>query len=304
MKGGAVMAKKKVIHSLNDRIFNTVNYAILTIILLIILFPLIYTLSASFSDPKMVTSGKLYFLPVGFNLNSYREVFKNRDILTGYRNTLFITAIGTLANMILTVCGAYPLSRKDFYGRKVLMMLFSFTMFFSGGIITTFLVVQSLGLMNSWAALILPGAVSTYNLIIMRTYFMNSVPYELQEAAYIDGYSNLGILVKVVLPLSGPILAVIALYYAVGYWNSYFSAMLYISDRSKYPLQLFLREVLIMNQAQNMLDASAEEMARQAMRAETIKYSVIVVSSVPMLILYPFVQKFFVKGVMIGALKG
>ena len=298
------MAKKKVIHSLNDRIFNTVNYAILTVILLIILFPLIYTLSASFSDPKMVTSGKLYFLPVGFNLNSYREVFKNRDILTGYRNTLFITAIGTLANMILTVCGAYPLSRKDFYGRKVLMMLFSFTMFFSGGIITTFLVVQSLGLMNSWAALILPGAVSTYNLIIMRTYFMNSVPYELQEAAYIDGYSNLGILVRVVLPLSGPILAVIALYYAVGYWNSYFSAMLYISDRSKYPLQLFLREVLIMNQAQNMLDASAEEMARQAMRAETIKYSVIVVSSVPMLILYPFVQKFFVKGVMIGALKG
>ena len=298
------MAKKKVIHSLNDRIFNTVNYAILTVILLIILFPLIYTLSASFSDPKMVTSGKLYFLPVGFNLNSYREVFKNRDILTGYRNTLFITAIGTLANMILTVCGAYPLSRKDFYGREVLMMLFSFTMFFSGGIITTFLVVQSLGLMNSWAALILPGAVSTYNLIIMRTYFMNSVPYELQEAAYIDGYSNLGILVRVVLPLSGPILAVIALYYAVGYWNSYFSAMLYISDRSKYPLQLFLREVLIMNQAQNMLDASAEEMARQAMRAETIKYSVIVVSSVPMLILYPFVQKFFVKGVMIGALKG
>ena len=184
------------------------------------------------------------------------------------------------------------------------MMLFSFTMFFSGGIITTFLVVQSLGLMNSWAALILPGAVSTYNLIIMRTYFMNSVPYELQEAAYIDGYSNLGILVRVVLPLSGPILAVIALYYAVGYWNSYFSAMLYISDRSKYPLQLFLREVLIMNQAQNMLGASAEEMARQAMRAETIKYSVIVVSSVPMLILYPFVQKFFVKGVMIGALKG
>jgi putative aldouronate transport system permease protein len=184
------------------------------------------------------------------------------------------------------------------------MKLFSFTMFFGGGIIPLFLVVQSLGLLNSWASLILPSAVSTYNLIIMRTYFENSVPYELQEAAYMDGCSNTGILFKVVLPLSGPVLAVLSLYYAVGYWNSYFSAMMYINDRSKYPLQLFLREVLVMNQAQNMMDSSAEEMARQAMRAETIKYSVIVVSSVPMLILYPFVQKFFVKGVMIGALKG
>lgn len=296
--------KKSVNQSLNDRVFNAINYTLLTIIILIILYPLIYTLSASFSDPKLVTSGKLYLLPVGFNLDSYREVFKNNDILTGYRNTLLITVIGTLINMIFTVCGAYPLSRKDFYGRNALMLIFSFTMFFSGGIITSFLLVQSLGIMNSWAALILPGAVSTYNLIIMRTYFENSVPLELQEAAYIDGYSNLGILFKVVLPLSGPILAVIALYYAVGHWNSYFNAMLYITDRNKYPLQLFLREVLVMNQAQNMLDASAEDMARQAMRAETIKYSVIVISSVPMLILYPFVQKFFVKGVMIGALKG
>ncbi|WZL79059.1 carbohydrate ABC transporter permease [Eubacteriales bacterium mix99] len=298
------MTKRAGIHSRNDLIFNMVNGTILSMILLIVLFPLIYTLSASFSDPKMVTAGKLYFLPVGFNLDSYREVFKNQDIMIGYRNTLIITLTGTLLNMILTVCGAYPLSRKDFYGRNVLMKLFSFTMFFGGGIIPLFLVVQSLGLLNSWASLILPSAVSTYNLIIMRTYFENSVPYELQEAAYMDGCSNTGILFKVVLPLSGPVLAVLSLYYAVGYWNSYFSAMMYINDRSKYPLQLFLREVLVMNQAQNMMDSSAEEMARQAMRAETIKYSVIVVSSVPMLILYPFVQKFFVKGVMIGALKG
>ena len=303
-KGVTGMTRKSKIHSRNDLVFNSVSGTILTIILFIVLFPLIYTISASFSDPKMVTAGKLYFLPVGFNLDSYREVFKNQDIMIGYRNTLIITLAGTLLNMILTVCGAYPLSRKDFYGRNVLMRLFSFTMFFGGGIIPLFLVVQSLGLLNSWASLILPSAVSTYNLIIMRTYFENSVPYELQEAAYIDGCSNLGILVKVVLPLSGPVLAVLSLYYAVGYWNSYFSAMMYINDRSKYPLQLFLREVLVMNQAQNMMDSSAEEMARQAMRAETIKYSVIVVSSVPMLILYPFVQKFFVKGVMIGALKG
>jgi len=298
------MARKVKIESINDKVFNTINYLLLTTIIMIILYPLIFTLSASFSDAKMVTTGKLTLLPVGFNVDAYREVFKSKDILTGYRNTLIIAALGTLVNMIMTVCGAYPLSRKDFYGRNVFMMIFAFTMFFSGGIITLFLVVQKVGLMNSWAALILPGAVSTYNLIIMRTYFETSVPYELQEAAYIDGYSNLGILIKVVLPLSGPILAVIALYYAVGHWNSYFSAMLYITDRNKYPLQLFLREVLVMNQAQNMLDASAEDMARQAMRAEGIKYSVIVVSSVPMLILYPFVQKFFVKGVMIGAIKG
>jgi len=224
------MTRKSKIHSRNDLVFNSVSGTIFTIILFIVLFPLIYTISASFSDPKMVTAGKLYFLPVGFNLDSYREVFKNQDIIIGYRNTLIITLAGTLLNMILTVCGAYPLSRKDFYGRNVLTRLFSFTMFFGGGIIPLFLVVQSLGLLNSWASLILPSAVSTYNLIIMRTYFENSVPYELQEAAYIDGCSNLGILVKVVLPLSGPVLAVLSLYYAVGYWNSYFSAMMYIND--------------------------------------------------------------------------
>lgn len=298
------MAKKTKMDSINDRVFNICNGGFLAIVIIVILFPLIYTVSASFSDPRMVTSGKLYFWPVGFTFESYVEVFKNKDILMGYRNTIIITLVGTLTNMIITVCGAYPLSRKDFYGRKVLIMIFSFTMFFGGGIIPLFLIVQSLGIMNTWASLILPYLISTYNLIIMRTYFEYSVPYELQEAAYIDGYSNIGILLKVVLPLSGPILAVISLYYAVGYWNSYFSAMLFISDRSLYPLQLFLREILVMNQAQNMLDSAAEDMARQAMRAETIKYSVIVVSSLPMLLLYPLVQKFFVKGVMIGALKG
>src|SRR5690554_4168407 len=183
-KGGTKMARKVKIESINDKVFNTINYLLLTTIIMIILYPLIFTLSASFSDAKMVTTGKLTLLPVGFNVDAYREVFKSKDILTGYRNTLIIAALGTLVNMIMTVCGAYPLSRKDFYGRNVFMMIFAFTMFFSGGIITLFLVVQKVGLMNSWAALILPGAVSTYNLIIMRTYFETSVPYELQEAAY------------------------------------------------------------------------------------------------------------------------
>lgn len=287
-----------------DRLFNAINRTLLFIVLLIILYPLIFTVSASFSDPKMVTSGKLVLWPVGFNLDSYKEVFKSKNILIGYKNTLTITTVGTLINLFMTICGAYPLSRQDLYGRRFFMMVFTFTMFFGGGIIPLYLIVQKVGLINSWLALILPFAVSTYNLIIMRTYFETAIPFDMQEAAFIDGCSNLGILVRIILPLSGPILAVIALYYAVGHWNSYFNAMMFINDKPKWPLQLFLREVLVMNQAQNMLDSAAEDMARQAMRAETIKYSVIVVSSLPMLIIYPMVQKFFVKGVMIGAIKG
>lgn len=297
-------SQNRIIESRGDRVFSVMNGFLLFIIVALVAYPLLYTVSASFSDPKMVTSGKLVLFPVGPNLDSYKEVFKNKDILLGYRNSLLITVGGVLLNMVVTICGAYPLSRRDFYGRKTLMKLFSFTMFFSGGMIPLYLVVKNLGLLDSWLALILPAALSTYNLIIMRTYFENSVPYELQEAAFIDGCSNLKILSHIILPLSGPILAVIALYYTVGHWNSYFSALLYINTRAKYPLQLFLREVLVMNSMQTMMDAGAEDMARQAMRAETIKYSVIVVSSIPMLILYPFVQKFFVKGVMIGAIKG
>ena len=291
--------------SRGDVIFEIVNCVFLGLIAVIILYPLIYVISASFSDPMMVTSGAMWLWPVDLTIDNYKEVFKNKNIILGSRTPLVILFCGTAVNLVMPVLAASPLSRHDLWGRNVLMKLITFTMFFGGGLIPTYLLVgKTLGLMNNWLALILPGAISVYNMIIMRTYFMTSIPYEMQEAAEIDGCSAFGILLRIILPLSGPVLAVIALYYGVGHWNSYFSALLYISDEKLAPLQLYLRKVLTLNNAQSLMEMGADEMARQAMRAETIKYSVIVVSSIPMLIIYPFVQRFFVKGVMIGAVKG
>lgn len=287
-----------------DIAFDVFNYIFLTLLGLIILYPLLYVISASFSEPFKVTSGKVVLWPVNFQLGNYAEVFRNPGMMTGYRNSLIIMFLGTSINLICTITAAFPLSRKDMWGRNAFMMVATFTMFFSGGIIPLYLQVKSLGLMNSWFALILPGAISTYNLIIMRTYFQSSIPFEIQEAATIDGCSNIGILLRVILPLSGPIIAVIGLYYAVTHWNAYFSALLYIQKRDLYPLQLFLREILVINSQNNLMDTGSQEMALRAVRGETMKYSVIVLSSLPMLILYPFVQKFFVKGVMIGSVKG
>ena len=291
--------------SRGDITFEAVVVILLGIVALIIVYPLVYVISASFSDAVSVTAGKMVLWPVGLTLGNYEGVFKNASIMTGYRNSLFILFIGTAFNLVMTVLAAFPLSRRDLWGRNVLMKLITFTMFFSGGLIPVYLMVsKTLGLGNSWAALILPGSISVYNLIIMRTFFTTSIPYELQEAAQIDGASHIMTLLRIMLPLSGPILAVIALYYGVGHWNSYFSAMLYISQESKQPLQLFLRKVLIINSAQSLMDMGSDEAARQAMRAEVIKYAVIVLSSLPMLIIYPFVQRFFVKGVMVGSVKG
>lgn len=290
--------------STGDQVFDLVNVILLLILGAIVLYPLIYVISASFSEPLKVTSGQVFLLPVNFQLSNYAEVFRNNDIMTGYRNSLMIMFLGTAINLLLTIMAAYPLSRKDLWGRGAFMMVATFTMFFSGGIIPLYLQVKNLGLMNSWFSLILPGAISTFNLIIMRTYFQTSIPIEIQEAATIDGCSNTGILVRIILPLSGPIIAVIGLYYAVTHWNAYFSALLYIQNRKLYPLQLFLREVLVINNQNSLMDTGSQEMAARAMRGETMKYAIIVLSSLPMLILYPFVQKFFVKGVMIGSVKG
>ena len=288
-----------------DKIFEVVNCIFLGIVACIMLFPLIYVVSASFSDPMSVTSGKMILWPVDVTLENYKEVFKNDNIMRGYRNSLAIMFLGTAVNLVMTILAAFPMSRKDLWGRGVIMKLMTFCMFFGGGLIPSYLMIsKTLGLMNNWLALILPGAISVYNMIIMRTFFMTSIPYELHEAADIDGCTPFGTLIRIILPLSGPIIAVIGLYYAVGHWNSYFSALLYINKEEIQPLQLYLRKVLTANNAQSLMDMGADEMARAAMRAETIKYSVIVVSSIPMLILYPFVQKFFVKGVMIGAVKG
>lgn len=288
-----------------DIAFEIINVVFLGLVTCIILYPLIYVFSASISDPLSVTSGKMLLWPVDLTLENYAQVFKNDNIMRGYRNSLIIMASGTLLNLVMTVLAAFPVTRKDLWGRNVIMKLMTFCMFFSGGLIPIYLMVsKTLGLMNNWLALILPGAVSVYNMIIIRTFFINSIPYELQEAADIDGCSPFATLVRVILPLSGPVLAVIALYYSVGHWNSYFSALLYINKESIQPLQLYLRKVLTANNSQSLMEMGSDEVARAAMRAETIKYSVIVVSSIPMLILYPFVQRFFVKGVMIGAVKG
>ncbi|MGI6184294.1 MAG: carbohydrate ABC transporter permease [Candidatus Fimadaptatus sp.] len=288
-----------------DKVFETVNCIFLGIITVIILYPLIYVLSASISDPMSVTSGKMLLWPVDITMDNYAEVFKNDNIMTGYRNSLAIMFMGTAINIVMTLLAAYPLSRRDLWGRGVIMKLLTVTMFFGGGLIPTYLMVgKTLKLMDSWLALILPGALSVYNMIIMRTYFQTSIPYELQEAAEIDGCSPVVTLIRIMLPMSGPIIAVLCLYYGVGHWNSYFNALLYIRTESIQPLQLYLRKVLTANNMQSLMEMGADEAARQAMRAETIKYSVIVVSSIPMLIIYPFVQRFFVKGVMIGAIKG
>ncbi|MDD6041723.1 MAG: carbohydrate ABC transporter permease [Clostridia bacterium] len=288
-----------------DKVFEVINCIFLALIACIILYPLIYVISASFSDAMSVTSGKMWLWPVDLTLENYEQVFKNDNIMRGYRNSLIIMLSGTALNLVMTILAAFPMSRRDLWGRDVMMKLMTFCMFFSGGLIPTYLLVgKTLKLMNNWLALILPGAISVYNMIIMRTYFSTSIPYELHEAAEIDGCSPVGTLMRIVLPLSGPIVAVIGLYYAVGHWNSYFSALLYINQENIQPLQLYLRKVLTANNAQALMEMGADEAARAAMRAETIKYSVIVVSSIPMLLIYPFVQKFFVKGVMIGSVKG
>ena len=291
--------------TVGDKVFEVVNCIFLGLIACIILYPLIYVVSASFSDAMAVTSGKMWLWPVDVTLENYQQVFKNDNIMRGYRNSLIIMGSGTALNLVMTILAAFPMSRRDLWGRDVLMKLMTFCMFFSGGLITTYLLIaKTLKLMNNWLALILPGALSVYNMIIMRTYFSTSIPYELHEAAEIDGCTPFGTLMRIVLPLSGPIIAVIGLYYAVGHWNSYFSALLYINREDIQPLQLYLRKVLTANNTQSLMEMGADEAARAAMRAETIKYSVIVVSSVPMLIIYPFVQRFFVKGVMIGSVKG
>ena len=234
----------------------------------------------------------------------YKRVFANNDIMLGYKNTVFYTLTGIAVNLAMTVAGAYPLSRKDFYGRNFLMLLFTFTMFFSGGLIPTYLVIQRLNLINNFWVMIIPGAVSVYNMIIMRTFFQSTIPGELQEAAFIDGCSNIRILLKIVLPLSMPIIAVMVIFYGVAHWNAFFSALIYISDRTKYPLQLILREILIQNQMQEMMNQDTESLAQQQIMAEGIKYAVVIVASLPVLILYPFLQRYFVKGVMVGAIKG
>jgi putative aldouronate transport system permease protein len=291
------------IRSNDERYFNLIVYTIASALLIIVIYPLLFVLSASFSSPVEVIEGKVWLLPQGLTLDPYYRVFENESIWKGYANTILYTVAGTLVNIVLTILAAYPLSQKDLPGSRQLMIMITVTMFFSGGLIPTYLLVKSLGMNNTIWAMVIPGAISTYNLIVMRTFFQNGIPHELQESAWIDGSSNFRLLLSIIIPLSKPIIAVMVLFYGVGHWNAYFNALIYLKDRELFPLQLIMREILILNQSEDMgLDGSG--MAERVLMAESIKYSVIIVSSLPVLLLYPFVQKYFVQGVMIGSIKG
>ncbi|OME88743.1 MULTISPECIES: carbohydrate ABC transporter permease [Paenibacillus] len=286
----------------NDRVFDVIIYVIASIIIVIVLYPLIFIVSASFSDPTRVLNGEVWLLPKSVTLDAYANILQNEKIWIGYRNTIFYTIVGTVINIIMTILAAYPLSRPDLPGRNAIMVFITLTMFFSGGLIPTYLLVKDLGMVDTMWALIVPGAIATYNLIVMRTYFQSSIPWELQEAAHIDGCSNWRLLFSIILPLSKPILAVMVLFYAVGHWNSFFNALIYIRNENLHPLQLVLREILLISQSASV-DGSVG-LEDKILLAESIKYAVIIVSSLPVLLMYPFVQRHFVKGVMIGSIKG
>ena len=290
--------------STGDRVFDWCVYILLALVLVIILYPLYFVLIASFSDPLEVIAGNVSFLPVRANLESYRLVFKNSQVMTGYRNTILYTLAGTSLNILMSICAAYPLSQPKLKGKGFGLAMMVFTMFFSGGMIPTYIIISDLGILDTFWVMILPTALSVYNVMIMRTFFSTSIPRELEEAAVVDGASHLRILGSVILPLSKPILAVMVLYYAVSHWNSYFNALLYLSDQNRYPLQLILRAILIQNQASEESFSEIGNTYNRMLLSETMKYALIIVSSVPVLILYPFLQKYFVQGVMIGSVKG
>jgi putative aldouronate transport system permease protein len=293
---------KRIKNTTGDRIFMVGVYVLLTTFLLVVLLPLLYIVASSFSDPLAVSSGRVTFWPVDFTLLGYQKALSDDSIITGFTNSLIYTVAGTAISLVLTVAIAYPLSRRDFWGRRGITMFVVFTMLFAGGIIPTYLVVQNLGLLDTRWALILPQAVGVWQVIIAVAFFRTSIPDELYEAAQIDGASDLRFLFSTVIPLSKPLLAVIALMYAIYQWNSYFDALLYLRDEDLYPLQLVLRNVLILNQAAPGMDAAAA-MERQQL-ASLLKYSLIVISTVPVMLVYPFVARFFNKGILVGAVKG
>ena len=303
MKGSS--AKPHMKTSGGDRRFYWTVEILVALLALIVLYPLVLTLSSSFSSGKAVTTGRVFLFPVEFTLKGYEEVFKYQKVWIGYKNTFLYTFGGTFINVCMTLICAYPLSRREFPDRKFFTFLFTFSMLFSGGLIPTYLTIRSYGLLDNPLAVLVPASVSVYNMIIMRTYFSTQIPRELREAAQLDGCAEMRYLVRIVLPLSVPILAVVGLYYAVGVWNSYFDAMVYLSSRNKMPLTVFLREILILNDSADMTSSmDVESMITMQERQRVMKYSLIVVSSVPMFILYPFVQKYFVQGIMIGSVKG
>ncbi|MFC5651451.1 carbohydrate ABC transporter permease [Paenibacillus solisilvae] len=290
--------------SFSDKVFIFLVYAFLSIILVVVLYPLIYILSSSFSSPRAVISGKVWLFPVEPSLAGYRAIFSNPQVMTGYANSIFYTFFGVLINVGLTVMLAFPISKSTFYGRNVIMVILIITMMFSGGLIPYYLTVKNLGLLDTRWAMLLPSAMAVWQVIIARTFFQSSIPKELGEAAELDGCSDIGFLLRVVLPLSKPILAVLVLMYAVGQWNAYFEALIFLKTQHLFPLQIILRNILILNSIDSSMMVDANKMAAMQGLRDLLKFSLIVVATLPVLAIYPFVQKYFVQGIMIGSLKG
>jgi len=297
-----ITKNRKIKLSSGDRVFYLVVNTVMILIGLLVAVPLLHVFSASISTPSAVTQGKVFLLPNGLSLEGYKAVFRDDYIMSGYGNTIFYTVAGTLINVCITIACAYPLSRKDLPGRNGIMFMYTFGMMFSGGLIPMYLLVRDLRMVNTIWALLIPYAMNTYNMIVARTFFSSTIPVELLEATRIDGGDDFTFFFKIVMPLSKPIIAVLVLYYAVASWNSYFTAFLYLNDQKKFPLQLVLKDILIGNTMSSEMAEGASVVQNDL--SGVLKYASIICASLPVWIIYPLVQKHFVKGVMIGSVKG
>jgi len=297
--------KRKIKDPIEDRILYTVSYTILILFSITVMYPIVYVIASSLSSGVAVSTGQVVIWPVDLSFDGYVAVFHHKRILSGYLNTIFYTVLGTFINVSITMIAAYPLARRDMQWKKFYMFLFTFTMFFGGGLIPTYILITQIHMINTIWAVLIPGALNVYNMILARTFIMNSIPNELLDSAQIDGCSDIRYFFSIVLPLSRAVMAVITLFYAVSHWNSYFDAMMYLNNPDLHPLQLILRQILINSQiVSNDFQGGADIYGDKIYLENVLKYALIVVSSVPIIALYPFIQKYFVKGVMIGSLKG
>ncbi|GIO24649.1 carbohydrate ABC transporter permease [Oceanobacillus sp. J11TS1] len=293
--------------SVSDKAFDRLNFLFVLLVTLIIIYPLIFVISASISDPHAVNTGKMWLWPVDVTLEGFRRVFQNDAIWTGYKNTIIYTAVGVAIHLFVLLPASYALSRKELMGKRVWLWFILFTMLFNGGLIPTYLVVRNLQMLDTIWAMVIPGVIGAWSILVARTFFQQTIPDQLVEAAKIDGASDIYLFIKVVLPLSMPIIAVMALFHGVALWNQYFNALIYLRSEDKFPLQLILRQILILNEVSadsaSSAAGSAQSFADQIKTASLVKYAVIIVSALPLLIVYPFLQRFFVKGVLIGSVK-
>lgn len=298
------MKKFKYYSGIADNILMTLVYILLWLSMIAILVPFVFIIAASFSSPSSLAAGKVLLWPVNFTLKGYGSILQSPNILSGFVNSIKYTAIGTLINVSMTMLAAYPLSRKDLRGRNFVMVLFTITMLFSGGLIPTYLLVKDLKLIDTLWAMVLPNAMSVFNVIIARTFIQSTIPNDLYESASIDGCSDFKFVLQIIIPLSKPIIAVLTLLYAVAHWNSFFNALIYLNDAKKQPLQMVLRDILVMNNTGNVKQMDLKQQMEQQQMIYLLQYSTIIVSSLPVMLMYPFIQKYFVKGIMIGAIKG